>query len=59
VTLGQASVRVGVTPATLRRWIGSGLVPQYDGEWTPAAIGQAMARIADAEVFVARPRAGA
>ena len=28
-------------PPTLRRWIGQGLVPQYEGEWTPAAIGQA------------------
>jgi adenylate cyclase len=30
-----------VTPDTLRRWIRQGLIPQYDGEWTPAAIGQA------------------
>jgi adenylate cyclase len=40
VTLKEAAERVGVTPATLRRWIGQGLIPQYDGEWTPAAIGQ-------------------
>jgi adenylate cyclase len=41
MTLNAAADRVGVTPATLRRWIRQGLIPQHDGEWTPAAIGQA------------------
>jgi adenylate cyclase len=41
MTLADAAERVGVTPGTLRRWIRQGLVPQYDGEWTAAAIGQA------------------
>jgi adenylate cyclase len=41
MTLAQAAERVGVTPGTLRRWIREGLIPQHDGEWTPAAIGQA------------------
>jgi adenylate cyclase len=41
MSLTEAADRVGVTPPTLRRWIGQGLIPQYDGEWTPAAIGQA------------------
>jgi adenylate cyclase len=41
VTLTDAAKRVGVTPGTLRRWIRQGLIPQYHGEWTPAAIGQA------------------
>jgi adenylate cyclase len=41
VTLTDAAERVGVTPGTLRRWIRQGLIPQYHGEWTPAAIGQA------------------
>jgi adenylate cyclase len=41
VTLNEAASRVGVRPATLRRWIARGLIPQYDGEWTPAAIGTA------------------
>jgi adenylate cyclase len=41
MTLARAAERVGVTPATLRRWVRTGLVPQYDGEWRPAAIGQA------------------
>ncbi len=41
MTLNDAAERVGVTPATLRRWIRRGLIPQYNGEWTPAATGQA------------------
>jgi adenylate cyclase len=41
MTLSEAAARVGVTPATLRRWARDGLVPQYSGEWTPAAIGHA------------------
>jgi adenylate cyclase len=39
VTLTEAAERVGVQPATLRRWVDRGLIPQFDGEWTPAAIG--------------------
>ena len=41
MTLAEAAERVGITPATLRRWIRQGLIPQYEGDWTPAAIGQA------------------
>ena len=41
VTLADAARRVGVKPATLRRWAQRGLIPQYDGEWTQAAIGTA------------------
>jgi adenylate cyclase len=41
MTLARAAQRVGVTPATLRRWVRTGLVPQYDGDWTAAAIGHA------------------
>ena len=41
MTLARAAQRVGVTAPTLRRWIRGGLVPQYDGSWTRAAIGQA------------------
>jgi adenylate cyclase len=41
MTVTEAAARVGVTPATLRRWVREGLVPQYDGEWTFAAIGHA------------------
>ncbi len=40
---GTAEVarRVGSTPATLRRWIDRGLIPQYEGTWTPAAVAHA------------------
>jgi adenylate cyclase len=41
VTLSEAAARVGVAPATLRRWVRDGLIPQYDGDWTAAAIGHA------------------
>jgi len=41
MTLAQAAKRVGVQPATLRRWVRGGLIPQYDGDWTPWALGTA------------------
>jgi adenylate cyclase len=41
MTIGEAAERIGVTAGTLRRWVRQGLVPQYDGEWTPGSIGQA------------------
>jgi adenylate cyclase len=41
VTLEQAATAVGVSAGTLRRWVRDQLVPEYDGEWTSAAIGQA------------------
>jgi adenylate cyclase len=41
MTLEQASRRVGVTPATLRRWVRQGVIPHYEGSWTPAAVGHA------------------
>lgn len=34
----QVARDVGTTPATLRRWLERGLIPHYDGEWTPAAV---------------------
>jgi adenylate cyclase len=34
----QVAREIGTTPATLRRWIARGLVPQYDGAWTAAAL---------------------
>jgi adenylate cyclase len=36
-TTAQVARSIGTTPATLRRWVGRGLIPQYDAEWTPAA----------------------
>jgi adenylate cyclase len=41
VPLQEAAKRVGVTPGTLRRWAQSGVVPQYNGEWTTAAVAHA------------------
>jgi adenylate cyclase len=39
-TLNEVARRLGVPPATLRRWVRDGVVP-LDGEWTPAAIAHA------------------
>src|SRR4051794_30010065 len=41
LTLAEVARRVGVRPATLRRWAASGLVPLEDGHWTPAALAHA------------------
>jgi adenylate cyclase len=41
MTLSEAAKRVGVTPATLKRWSQTGLIPQYDGSWTPQAVAHA------------------
>jgi adenylate cyclase len=37
LTLAQVAARAGVSPATVRRWLKEGLVPQYEGTWTTAA----------------------
>jgi adenylate cyclase len=37
-SLSQVAAQVGVTPATVRRWVARGLVPGFDGRWTPSAI---------------------
>ena len=41
--------RAGVSPGTLRRWAEHGLIPGYDGRWTPAAAAHArlVARLRD------------
>ncbi len=41
LTLGEAARRAGVRPATLRRWAETGVIPQYDGTWTPAGVAHA------------------
>ncbi|MFL5819281.1 MAG: MerR family transcriptional regulator [Solirubrobacteraceae bacterium] len=41
MTLREAADRAGVTPDTLRRWAREGVIPEYDGEWTPAAAAHA------------------
>ena len=40
MTLAEAAGRVGVSAATLRRRARQGVIPQYDGDWSPGAIGQ-------------------
>ena len=37
----QVARDLGTTPATLRRWVARGVVPQYDGQWTAAAVAHA------------------
>jgi adenylate cyclase len=36
-TLAQVAARAGVSAPTVRRWVQRGLVPGYEGRWTPAA----------------------
>jgi adenylate cyclase len=38
LTLAQVAARAGVAPATVNRWVKKGLVPGYEGSWTPAAV---------------------
>ncbi len=47
LSLTEAAARAGVAPATLRRWAREGLIPQYRGEWTSAAVshGRIVARM--------------
>ncbi len=37
LTLTQVAARAEVSAGTVRRWVKEGLVPQYEGAWTPAA----------------------
>src|SRR3954452_11510827 len=39
-TDAQVARQIGVTPATLKRWVNNGVVPK-DGDWTPAAVAHA------------------
>jgi adenylate cyclase len=36
LTLAGVAARAGVSPGTVRRWLAKGLVPGFDGTWTPA-----------------------
>jgi adenylate cyclase len=37
LTLAQVAAAAGTSPGTVRRWVARGLVPGYDGRWTPSA----------------------
>jgi len=41
MNVDKAAVAVGEGPETLRDWVTQGVVPEYTGEWTRAAIGKA------------------
>jgi adenylate cyclase len=41
LTTREVAGRAGATPATLRRWVTQGVIPQYQGTWTPEAVAQA------------------
>ena len=34
----EVAREIGTTPATLRRWVDRGLIPQFHGAWTPSAV---------------------
>jgi len=38
LTLARVAEAAGVTPATVRRWLRMGLVPGYEGRWTPSEL---------------------
>jgi adenylate cyclase len=44
LSLAEAARRAGLRPDTLRRWAQTGVIPEFHGRWTPAAV--AHARIA-------------
>jgi adenylate cyclase len=41
VTTSAAARTLGVSAATLRRWVKAGAIPQFQGEWTASAYAQA------------------
>jgi adenylate cyclase len=41
IPMPEAAERAGVSVATLRRWAREGLIPQYDGGWSPGAVSHA------------------
>jgi adenylate cyclase len=41
LTVPGVAARIGVSPATLRRWVREDVVPLPNGRWTPAAVAQA------------------
>ncbi len=49
LTLAQVASRVGVSTGTIKRWVQRGLVPGFDGHWTPSAFAyvRVVARLRD------------
>lgn len=41
MNIKEAAAAVGVSGETLRRWVREGVVPEYEGSWSPAALGKA------------------
>jgi len=41
MTISEAAGAVGVSTETLRRWLREGVIPEYAGVWTAAAVGNA------------------
>jgi adenylate cyclase len=37
----EVAREIGTSPATLRRWVDRGLIPQFEGAWTPSAVAHA------------------
>ena len=40
-TRSDVARRIGVSPATLKRWLDAGVLPDHDGAWPPSAISHA------------------
>nr|MBA3809916.1 guanylate cyclase [Solirubrobacterales bacterium] len=38
LTLAQVAARAQVSPPTVKRWLARGLVPGFEGRWTPSAL---------------------
>ena len=49
LSIQEAAQRVGVAASTLRRWARQGLLPRFDGSWSPAVVSHAkiVARLRD------------
>jgi adenylate cyclase len=41
MTISEAAAAVGVSTGTLRRWVREGVVPEYTGDWSASALGNA------------------
>jgi adenylate cyclase len=41
LSVREAAQRAGVAPSTLRRWAREGLIPRYEGSWSPAVVSHA------------------